>query len=78
MELAIRLHIEKLPEGPFLATSDDLQGLIVQADSMSETIELAKSVAKTLLECHRERNRGDIPHLPLASEITDCTIIVAA
>jgi hypothetical protein len=30
MEHMIQLHIEKLPEGVFLATSDDIQGLIAQ------------------------------------------------
>jgi hypothetical protein len=28
MEHMIQLHIEKLPEGVFLATSDEVQGLI--------------------------------------------------
>ncbi len=28
MEHMIQLHIEKLPEGVYLATSDDVQGLI--------------------------------------------------
>ena len=31
MERIIRLHIEKLPEGVYLATSEDVQGLIAQA-----------------------------------------------
>ena len=30
MEKLIQLHIEKLPEGVYLATSDDLQGLVAQ------------------------------------------------
>ncbi len=29
MERIINLHIEKLPEGVYLATSDDIQGLVV-------------------------------------------------
>ena len=28
METIINIHIEKLPEGFYLATSDDLQGLV--------------------------------------------------
>jgi hypothetical protein len=31
MERMIRLQIEKLPEGVYLGTSDDVQGLVVQA-----------------------------------------------
>ena len=30
MERIINLHIEKLPEGYYLATSDDVQGLIAR------------------------------------------------
>lgn len=30
MERVVNLHIEKLPEGVYLATSDDVQGLIAQ------------------------------------------------
>ena len=31
MEHIITLHVEKLPEGFYLATSDDIQGLVAQA-----------------------------------------------
>ncbi|MBP7981606.1 MAG: hypothetical protein KAY90_01290 [Arenimonas sp.] len=50
MEHMIQLHIEKLPEGPYLATSDDLQGLIAQGRTLQETIEIARDVAKKLIE----------------------------
>ncbi len=30
MEKVINIHIEKLPEGVYLATSDTIQGLIAQ------------------------------------------------
>ena len=30
MEQVINIHIEKLPEGVYLATSDDDQGLVAQ------------------------------------------------
>ena len=30
MEHVIQLHIEKLPEGVYLATSDEVQGLVAQ------------------------------------------------
>jgi hypothetical protein len=30
MEQIITIHIEKLPEGVYLATSDDIQRLVVQ------------------------------------------------
>ena len=50
MEGTIKLHIEKLPEGLYLATSDDVQGLVVQGRTISETLEIARDVAKKLLE----------------------------
>lgn len=50
MEKRIIIHIEKLPEGMYLATSDNLQGLIAQGRTISETIEIARDIAKKLLE----------------------------
>ncbi len=38
MERLIKVHIEKLPEGVYLATSDDLQGLVAQGRTMTETL----------------------------------------
>ena len=50
MEKMINLQIEKLPEGVYLATSDNIQGLVVQGNSITETIEIARDVAKKLIE----------------------------
>ena len=50
MEHIITIHIEKLPEGVYLATSDDIQGLVAQGRTIQETLEIARDVAKTLLE----------------------------
>jgi len=50
MEKVINIHIKKLPEGVFLATSDDVQGLVAQGRTVIETIEIARDVAKKLLE----------------------------
>jgi predicted RNase H-like HicB family nuclease len=50
MEHMIQLHIEKLPEGVYLATSDDIQGLVAQGRTIQETIEIARDVAKRLIE----------------------------
>jgi predicted RNase H-like HicB family nuclease len=46
----ILLHIEKLAEGGYLATSDAVQGLVVQGRTIQETIEIARDVAKKLIE----------------------------
>jgi predicted RNase H-like HicB family nuclease len=50
MEKIVNIHIEKLPEGVYLATSDDIQGLVVQGRTISETLEIARDVAKKLIE----------------------------
>ena len=50
MEKIIKIHLEKLPEGLYLATSDDIQGLIAQGRTVAETIEIARDVARKLIE----------------------------
>lgn len=57
MEKIINIHIEKLPEGVYLATSEDIQGLVAQGQTISETIEIARDVAKKLIESQKG---GDI------------------
>ena len=55
MERIVNLHIEKLPEGYYLATSDSIQGLIAQGMTIAETIEIAKDVAKKLIEAQEDQ-----------------------
>ncbi len=55
MESIINLHIEHLPEGVYLATSDDIQGLVAQGRTLQETLEIAHDVARKLLESKTER-----------------------
>ncbi len=50
MERKVILHIEKLPEGLYLATSDSVQGLVAQGRTIAETLEIARDIAKKLLE----------------------------
>jgi len=76
MELAIRIQIEELPEGVFLATSDELPGLVAQGRTVAETLEIARDVARKLIDARRER--GTAPTLPPTSERKDYTIVVAA
>ena len=60
MEKVIDLHIERLPEGFYLATSENIQGLIAQGRTISETLEIARDVAKKLIEAH-ESQISDLP-----------------
>ncbi len=50
MEGTIQIHIEKLPEGLYLATSDDVQGLVAQGRTIAETLEIARDVVKKMLD----------------------------
>ncbi|HOH08898.1 MAG TPA: type II toxin-antitoxin system HicB family antitoxin [bacterium] len=56
MEKIINLQIEKLPEGFYLATSPDVQGLVAQGRTISETMEIARDVVRRLLEARGENN----------------------
>jgi predicted RNase H-like HicB family nuclease len=76
MELAIRVHIEELPEGLYLATSDELPGLVAQGRTVTEALEIARDVARKLIEARRERD--DAPSIPTTTERRDYTIVVAA
>jgi predicted RNase H-like HicB family nuclease len=76
MELAIRIQIDELPEGPFLATSDELPGLIAQGRTVAEALDIARDVARKLIEARRERD--GVPDLPTTRDQRDYTIVVAA
>jgi predicted RNase H-like HicB family nuclease len=55
MERIVNIRVEKLPEGVYLATSDEVQGLVAQGRTISETLEIARDVARRLLEAQAER-----------------------
>ena len=55
MEKVVRIHIEKLPEGFYLGTSEDIQGLVAQGRTVAETLEIARDVARKLLEAQTGR-----------------------
>ncbi len=77
MELAIRVQVEQLPEGLFLATSDEFPGLIAQGRTIAEALDIARDVARKLIEARRERD-GDPYLLPTINERRDYTIVVPA
>ncbi len=77
MEKIINLHIEKLPEGVYLATSDDIQGLIAQGRTVSETMEIARDVARRLLEA-QEARQGSFPSSTAISDSFDCSLVIGA
>jgi len=72
MEKIVNIKIEKLPEGVFLATSDNVQGLVVQGNSITETIEIARDVAKKLIEAQEQI----IANLPVFNNSFNYPLIV--
>ena len=60
MEGFININIEKLPEGYFLATSNELQGLVAQGRTIAETIEIARDVARKIIEAKSEREKKKV------------------
>jgi antitoxin HicB len=55
-EYTVHLNIETLPEGQFLATSTELPGLVAQGRTVAETIDIARDVARKLLESYIEHS----------------------
>ena len=74
MEQVAMLHIERLPEGVYLATSDDIPGLVAQGRTITETLEIARDVARKLLEAQKER-QGQI-ELVTAQDAFDYPLIL--
>jgi predicted RNase H-like HicB family nuclease len=56
MEQIIKIHIKKLPEGVYLATSKDVPGLVAQGRTVTEALEIARDVVKKLLEAREKRH----------------------
>jgi predicted RNase H-like HicB family nuclease len=76
MEIAIQVQVEQLLEGVFLATSEQIPGLIAQGRTVAEALDIARDVARKLIEARRERDGTQ--SFPEASERRDYTIVVAA
>jgi predicted RNase H-like HicB family nuclease len=75
VERLINVHIEKLPEGYYLATSDALPGLIAQAPSLAETLDIARDVAKQILAAMAERNQI-VESFPMLADEFDCPLVL--
>lgn len=76
MELALQIQVVELPEGLFLATSDELSGVVAQGRTVAEALDIARDVARKIIEARRDRGSG--LNLPNTAERRDYTIVVAA
>jgi predicted RNase H-like HicB family nuclease len=59
--MQINIHIERLPEGVYLATSREVPGLTVEADTRDEARRIAPDIAIELLE---EERGATLPEKP--------------
>ena len=49
-ETTIRLHIEALDEGGYVATSPDVPGLVAEGRSVTEAVEIAQGLTRKIIE----------------------------
>ena len=76
MERVLRIHVQRLPEGVYLATTDDIQGLVAQGRTVAETLEVARDIARKLLE---EQNlSGTAGPLPMITDQSDFAVVMEA
>lgn len=76
-ETLIKLQIEPLEEGGYVATSEQIPGLVAQGRTLAETVEIAQDVARKILESCLEH--GDpVPEVfrSLISSPTELTVPV--
>jgi len=67
-EAKIRLHIDRLDEGGYVATSLDVPGLVAEGRSITETVEIAQGLARKIVESCLEH--GD-PLPPALADLSD-------
>ena len=70
----ISVHVELLPEGWYLARSEAIRGLVAQGKSVAETLEIARDVAKQLLEARAVR--GELTAMSPVGDCLDLPLVV--
>jgi antitoxin HicB len=77
-EATIRLHIERLEEGGYVATSPDVPGLVAEGRTVTEATEIAQGLARKIVESCLEHGDPLPPALsPMATGVIDLLIPVA-
>ncbi|MEN6406948.1 MAG: type II toxin-antitoxin system HicB family antitoxin [Thermoguttaceae bacterium] len=68
-EVAVRIHIEPLKEGGYVATSPDVPGLVAEGRSIVEAVEIAQGLTRKIAESCLEHGDSLPPALlPLAHD----------
>jgi predicted RNase H-like HicB family nuclease len=74
----ITLEIQRLDEGPYLGTSPELPGLVVQAATAEEVIDLAPDIARELIAVMVETGQALPPGLRRLDNPVRVPIVVLA
>ena len=70
-ESTIRLRIEVLEDGGYVATSPDVPGLVAEGRSITEAVEIAQGLTRKIVESCLEhgdplpKSLARLPHAPL-------------
>lgn len=72
----ITLEIQRTEEGPYLGTSPDLPGLVVQGATLEQVVELAPDVARELISVMIETGQPMPPGLHRLSSPTRVQLVV--
>lgn len=62
-EIFIKVQLEQLENGAYLATSNDVPGLVAQGRTIAETLEIAQDVTRKLIESYIEHGDELPPQL---------------
>jgi antitoxin HicB len=65
-ETLIRLQLEPLDEGGYVATSPDVPGLVVMGDTLGEIADIARGSIQVIIDSYLERNEALPPALAIA------------
>ncbi len=75
-EWLVNFHLERLPEGGYLATCESIPGLVAQGRTVLETLEIARDVAKKLHEARLDRGEFE-SSAPLAQSF-ELSVVLSA
>lgn len=62
-EIFIKVQLEQLENGAYLATSNDVPGLVAQGRTIAEALEIAQDVTRKLIESYIEHGNELPPQL---------------
>jgi len=75
-ESVIRLHVEPLEEGGYVATSPDVPGLVAEGRSIVEAAEIAQGLARKIAESCLEHGDPLPPALRSSGDLGALDIVV--